>query len=117
MGRVTISLGNSAELIIDEPSSASPSDRALVLTHAVARSFSKHPRRQFETIGGSLPLRIGHRLVEVYYQLKVKKALDALTAYSEAIKHIEDNMLGYDDRLARKAIEVLRQCCRAELKS
>ena len=116
MGKTVIKLGDKAELIIDEPNVISTNDRAMVLITAIAQEFSGvtalNPSRHI----GTLPVRIGATVYRVYYELKVKRVINALTAYSEAIAHIENNPHLYDARLSRKAIEVLRKCYSRELK-
>jgi hypothetical protein len=116
MGQTIIALGANAELIIEEPDLVPTSNRAVIITHAVAQAFQQSSCRQPGSIQGSVPIQIGQRLVRVYYELRIRRVLDALSAYSEAILHIKNNEDRYDRRLARKAIEVLRACYRAELR-
>lgn len=111
-----IKLGNDAELIIDEPSSASSGERAIMLTSAIAQTFSNSTSLSPSTRTGSLPITIGSTVFRVYYEFRVKRVINALTAYSEAIIHIEQNPHLYDLRLANKALEVLRDCYRERLR-
>jgi len=115
MGQTVIRLGDQAELILDEPAAVSSTERALIVSEIVAREFSGTASRKPAIYTGSLPVRIGARIFRIYYQFKVKQVMNALTAYSEAIRHIENNPHLYDRRLARTAINVLRQCYRTEL--
>ncbi|MFB2972613.1 hypothetical protein ACE1CD_26945 [Aerosakkonema sp. BLCC-F183] len=110
MVKINIKLGNDAELIIDEPKSASSGDRAIIITSAIAQAFSDSTSLSPSTQTGFLPITIGSTVFRIYYELRVKRILNALTAYSEAIRHIQQNPHLYDQRLARKAIEVLREC-------
>jgi hypothetical protein len=110
MGTRNIKLGNDAELIIDEPNSASSSERAIIITSAIVQAFSNSTSLSASIRNGFLPIKIGTTVFRIYYELRVKRIITALTAYSEAISHIEQNPHLYDQRLARKAIEVLRQC-------
>ncbi|MCL1468016.1 hypothetical protein [Argonema galeatum] len=110
MATITIKLGNEADLIIDEPNSASSGDRAIIVTSAIAQAFSDSTSLSPSTRTGFLPITIGSKVFRIYYELRVKRIMNALTAYSEAISHIEQNPHLYDQRLARKAIEVLREC-------
>lgn len=115
MGQTIVRLGEGADLIIDEPSAVSPTDRALIVTQAVIQEFSGATVMTPSSRRGSLPIRIGHTVYQVYYHLRVKRIMNALTAYSEAIQHIESNSHLYDRRLSRTAIDALRACYRNEL--
>jgi hypothetical protein len=115
MGQTVIKLGDHADLILDEPSAVSSTERALILTEIVTQEFSATGIRNPSVHTGSLPVQIGSTIYRIYYQLKVNRIMNALTAYSEAIRHIENNSHLYDRRLARKAIEVLRECYLSEL--
>lgn len=115
MGKTVIRLGNKADLIIDEPNVISASNRAIVLTTAIAQEFSGVTALNPSRHTGTLPIKVGATVYRVYYELRVKRVINALTAYSEAIAHIENNPHLYDTRLSRKAIEVLRKCYSEEL--
>ena len=115
MGQTVIRLSDQAELILDEPAAVSAVERALILAEIVTQEFSATRIKKPSTYTGSLPVRIGSHIYRIYYQFKVNRVMDALAAYSEAIRHIQHNPRLYDRRLARKAIEVLRECHRAEL--
>lgn len=117
MGQTVIDLGDQAELVIDEPNSQCSQHRATVITIALLNEFGGATNLGPAQRSGSVSLTIGYSLYRIYYQLRVKRVLSALTAYSEAIRHIQENIYLYDYRLARKAIEVLRECHRKELKS
>jgi len=116
MGTRTISLGSGAELIIDEPNSLSPSERPLLITSAIVEALSNSGSLTPSTRSGFLPITIGYKVYSIYYQLKVRRITNVLTAYSEAINHIQHNPHLYDRRLATKAIQVLRECCKERLR-
>lgn len=116
MGTRTINLGNDAELIIEEPSSLSSSERPLLLTSVIVQALSGSTSLNQSTQSGYLPITIGSTVYQIYYQLRVKRVMNALSAYSEAISHIQQNSHLYDRRLAHKAVEVLRECCREGLR-
>lgn len=116
MGQTIIKLGDNVDLILDGPSAVSSVDLALIVTEVIVQEFSVGSIRSPSIYTGSLPVRIGSTIYRIYYQLKVNRIMNALTAYSEAIRHIENNPYLYDRRLARKAIEVLRECYLNELK-
>lgn len=115
MGQTVIRLGDNADLILEEPGAVSSADRALIVTEVIIQEFSLGYTRSPSVHSGSLPIRIGSTIYRIYYQLKVNRIMNALTAYSEAIRHIENNPYLYDRRLARKAIQVLRECYLNEL--
>lgn len=116
MTKRVIQLGQDAELIIDEPNYASSADRTAIVTSAILQEFSGlgyvNPAIQY----GSLWLRIGAKFCRIEYELHVKRVLNALTAYSEAIDHIQSNPNLYDQRLAKKAVTVLRRCYKDTLR-
>lgn len=116
MSTRTINLGNDAELIIEEPSSLSSSERPLLLTSAIMQALSGSTSLSPSTQSGYLPITIGSTVYQIYYQLRVKRVMNALSAYSEAISHIQQNPHLYDRRLASKAVEVLRECCKEYLR-
>lgn len=116
MNTRTINLGNDAELIIDEPSSLSSSERPLLLTSTIIQAFLGLTSLSQSTQSGYLPITIGSTVYRIYYQLRVKRVMNALSAYSEVISHIQQNPHLYDSRLASKAVEVLRECCREHLR-
>ena len=116
MSTRTINLGNDADLIIDEPSSLSSSERPLLVTSAIVQALSGSTSLSPSTQSGYLPITIGSTVYQIYYQLRVKRVMNALSAYSEAIIHIQQNPHLYDWRLAHKAVEVLRECCRERLR-
>lgn len=116
MPKRIIKLGDKADLIIEEPSSLPSANRALVVASAVLEGFKGSNVLRASSHSGSLPITIGYSVFKVYYRLRVKRVLSALEAYSEAIRHIENNFHLYDARLARKAIEVLKECHRRELR-
>ena len=115
MGKTVIKLSDQAQLILDEPAVVSSAERGLIVAEIITQEFSAARTRKPSIYTGSLPVRIGSRIYRIYYQFKVNQVMNALTAYSEAIRHIENNSHLYDRRLARKAIEVLRECYRTEL--
>ena len=115
MGQTVIRLSDQAELILDEPAAVSPAERALILAEIVTQEFSGTGIRKPAIYVGSLPVRIGAGIYRIYYRFKVNQVMDALTAYSSAIRHIENNSHLYDRHLARTAIQVLRECYRTEL--
>jgi hypothetical protein len=116
MSTRTINLGNDAELIIEEPSSLSSSERPLLLTSAIVQALSGSTSLSPSTHSGYLPISIGSTVYQIYYQLRVKRVMNALSAYSEAISHIQQNPHLYEHRLAHKAVEVLRECCKEYLR-
>lgn len=111
-----IKLGNDVDLIIDEPASVSSTERTLVVASAIVQEFSGKGTLAPTNKEGNLPIRIGSTVYQVYYQLRVKRVLNALAVYSEAIRHIEENPNLYNPRLACKAIKVLREYHQAELR-
>jgi hypothetical protein len=116
MSTRTINLGNDVELIIDEPSSLSSSERPLLLTSAIVQALSGSTSLSPSIHSGYLPISIGSTVYRIYYQLRVKRAMNALSAYSEAIIYIQQNPHLYDRRLTLKAVEVLQECCKEYLK-
>lgn len=116
MSRKTINLGNDVELTLDEPNELSYIDRPLLVTSAIVEAFSATTTLSRGTRTGFFPLKIGAKIYQVYYQIRVNRIINALTAYSEAINHIEKNPHLYDRRLARQAIAVLRDCCQERMK-
>lgn len=116
MGRQTIILGQDAELIIDAPASVSDSSQSLVVAKAICQEFGGVTSLSPSTRTGSLSLRVGSSVYRVYYEFRVKRIMSALTAYSEAIRHIENNRYRYDQGLAEVAIETLRKCHRDVLR-
>ncbi|RMG34666.1 MAG: hypothetical protein D6732_10385 [Methanobacteriota archaeon] len=116
MTRRTISLADGVDLIIDEPSAAKPSDRAALIASAVINEFESGSNYLRANKSGEFKFKIGHSIFRIYYQYKVNRVLSKLEAYNAAIQYIENNMYQFDYRLARKAIDVLRQCFRDDLK-
>lgn len=116
MSTRTINLGDDAELIIDEPSSLSSNERPLLVTSAIVQALSGSTSLSPSTKSGYLPITIGSTVYQIYYQLRVKRVMNALSAYSEVISHIKQNPHLYDRRLALKAIEVLRECYKEYLR-
>lgn len=116
MSTRTINLGDDAELIIDEPSSLSSNERPLLVTSAIVQALSGSTSLSPSTQSGYLPITIASTVYQIYYQLRVKRVMNALSAYSEAISHIQQHPHLYDRRLALKAVEVLRECCQEYLK-
>ncbi|NET45491.1 hypothetical protein [Okeania sp. SIO2B3] len=112
MGTRTIDLGNGAELTIDEPNSLSSSERPLLVTSAIVQAISDSASLTPSTRSGFLPITIGYEVFRIYYQFRVRRVMNALTVYSEAINHIQKNPHLYDRRLATKAIQVLHECCK-----
>jgi hypothetical protein len=104
-----IYLGDDIEIYIDEPVEITAIDRPYLVTSVLAENTFDGSSLLPNLYAGSVPLTIGHRVYWFYYQLRVKRVLDALDVYSAAVKHIEQNGHLYDARLAYKAIEVLRQ--------
>lgn len=117
MAERTIPLADGVDLIIDEPSGTSSSDRAAMLASAIISEFGNssvslmpiNKRGEFE-------FKVGYSIFRIYYQYKANRVLNALEAYNAAIRYIENNPHLFDQRLARKAIEVLKKCYRDELR-
>lgn len=116
MAQRTIPLADGVDLIIDEPSVASSSDQAALIASAVINEFGSGSNYLMHTKSGEFEFKIGYSIFRVYYQYKTNRVLSKLEAYSAAIQYIEKNIYQFDYRLARKAIEVLRQCYRDELR-
>ncbi len=110
METITIKLGQNVELIIDEPSTVSCNERPLLLTSAIVHTLSDVTNLNPSLKAGFFPLTIGSTVYRIYYQLRVKRLTNALALYSDVISHIQDNPHLYDQRLASKAIQVLREC-------
>jgi hypothetical protein len=117
MGKTSvIDLGADVELVIEEPDGLSSADRALAVTSACVREFGDGGLVFPCQRSGSFPVTIAGRIYSIYYQVRVKRVINALTVYSETIKHIQNNPHLYDSRLATKAIDVLRECFRSNLR-
>lgn len=117
MTQQTISLGDGVDLIIDEPYNVTPSNRAAIVVSAIVNEFNSSSVSQFPTNKrGEFEFKIGYSVFKIYYQYKANRVLNALEAYSAAIRYIESNPYLFDQRLSRKAIEVLRKCYRDELR-
>lgn len=116
MDTITIKLGENVELIFDEPSTISSKERPLLLTSVIVHTLSDVTSLNPSIKTGIFPLTIGSTVYRIYYQLKVKQLTNALILYSEVISHIQENPHLYDQRLASKAIQVLRECYRDYLR-
>src|SRR5260221_13447890 len=110
MSEVVVSISDGIELIIDESENLSTAERSMVLTSALIEQIGEGRTVIPSLFQGSLVLDVGYRVYRVYYQLRIKRVMDALSIYSDAISHIESNPHLYDQRLAKKAIETLREC-------
>lgn len=115
MTQAKISLSEDIELIIDEPDSVSSYERPLIVTSAIVQEFSSSLSINPSIRTGYLPITIGSRIYSIYYELRTRRVINALTAYSHAILHIRQNPHLYDRRLASKAIEVLIECYKENL--
>lgn len=116
MTQRNISLGNNVELIIDEPNAISANERALVVTSAILNLVSQSNSSLYpSTISGYLPIEIGRQIYQVYYQFKVRRIINTLNIYNDAIVHIQNNRHLYHPHLANQAIETLRECYRDAL--
>lgn len=117
MAQQTISLDVGVDLIIDEPYNISSSNRAAIVTGALLNEFPNSSTSLLPSNKrGEFEFKVGDNIFTVFYQYKAKRVISALEAYSSAIRYIENNSHLFDQRLARKAIEVLRKCCRDELR-
>lgn len=118
MGKTSVvNLGTDIELVIEEPNGLSSLNRALVVTSACVQEFGDGGLVFPSQRDGIFPITIAGRVYSIYYRIRVKRVINALTVYSETIKHIQNNPHLYDSRLATKAIEVLRSCFRDSLRS
>jgi hypothetical protein len=112
MGKKTVYIDRDVELTFDEPAHTSSLDRTVIVASAVAQEFLSNSHIMPSTRSGSLSVTIAGKAYQIYYKFKVRKVLRAVEIYSSAISHIENNMYLYDQRLARKAIKVLRKAFR-----
>src|SRR5258706_13574709 len=94
-----IYLGNDIEIFIDEPVEVSAIERPYFVTSILADHAFDGSTLLPSVYTGSIPLRIGYQVYRFYYEMRVKRVVDALDVYSEAIKHIEYNSGLYDARL------------------
>lgn len=111
-----LSLGNGAELILSEPDGLYSNHRSLVVAEVLLDVFSNQGSSLSKSKSGSVMLDLGYGVYRAYYQIKIKRVLTALDAYTGAIRHIEGNPHLYDARLATKAIAVLNQAYKNELR-
>jgi len=118
MTQRTIPLADGVDLVIDEPSGTSSSDRAALVASAVINEFGGGSGSAVIPLNkkGEFEFKIGYSIFKIYYQYKANRVLGALEAYSAAIQYIENNIHQFDYGLAQKAIEVLRKCYRNELR-
>lgn len=116
MTQKTIPLADGVDLIIDEPSAATSSDRAALIASAVINEFGSGSNYLMPNKSGEFEFKIGYSIFRIYYQYKANRVLSKLEAYNAAIQYIENNMYQFDYRLARKAIEVLRKSFRDDLR-
>lgn len=113
----TIPLAHGVDLIIDEPQGTSTSDRAALVASAVINEFGNVSTSLTATNKrGEFEFKKGNSIFKIYYQYKANRVINALEAYSAAIKYIESNSHLFDERLSRKAIVVLRKCFNEELR-
>lgn len=118
MSQRTIPLADGVDLIIDEPNGMPSSSRATLVASTVINEFGNGTTSNFSSLNrqGEFEFEIGSSIFKIYYQYKAKRVLNALEAYSVAIRYIEININQFDYELAQKAIEVLRNCYRDELR-
>ena len=114
MSEQHIQISDDIEIYIDAPTEITQIERPYLMTTIVAHQSSRVLLADIYT--GSIPLTIGYQFYRFNYTMRVKRIIDALDVYSQTIHHIEHNPQLYDSRLARKAIEVLRQCFYDKLK-
>lgn len=116
MNRVCISLGSDIDLTIHEPVNASASSRAMIVASAIKQEFQGVSVLGPSTRVGYLALTLGSEVLRVYYEMQVKRVLNDLAAYSQAIRYIETHSQQYDRRLAVAAINRLRECFKEDWK-
>lgn len=116
MSRRVIRLSDDAELIIDEPRGITEVNRAAMLLSAILEEFKDVSTSVATNRAGVLRFQVQNSIFWIYYQYKIKQVLTGLDAYSAAIQYIESNPDLFDERLSRKAVDVLRRCYRDELK-
>lgn len=117
MPQHTVPLGVGIDLIIDEPYNVEPSNRAAIIASAVINEFNDGSASVSPWNGaGAFDFKIGGSIFKIYYQYKTNRVINALEAYSGAIRYIESNPHLFDQRLSRKAIEVLKKCFNDELR-
>jgi len=116
MSRKTIPLTDDIDLIIDEPSVTSSSDRAALIASAVVNEFGSGSNYLVPNKSRQFEFKIGYSVFRIYYQYKANRVISKLEVYSAAIRYIENNIYQFDYRLAKKAIEVLRKCYKDELR-
>ena len=109
MQKRVVRLGENCELIIDEPPEISSNVRSFVIVSILAEilSSSNAPFSTSET--GNIILPLGLRIYQIYYEFKVQRIISNLELYNGAISHIAQNPDLYDQRLAKKAIDVLQK--------
>lgn len=109
MNDIVISLGDDAEIILNEPDESPQGLQALAIFSLLEKELANRGPGGSAARSGSLLISLGRQVYHYHYQLRMKRILSALALYSEAIEYIESHLESYDQRLAAAAIRVLRE--------
>jgi hypothetical protein len=109
MAKSSYIIDEDIEIIIDSPVSLSPNDSLPILISVAIENFGQNHIKQPVNKYGFFSMKIGGIVYQIMYQVKVKRVLSALEAYSSAISFVRNNAHLYDPYLLRVAIEELQR--------